>query len=163
MLQVRRIESILVAETVAEYDDSIEKVTDSITAANIFRTIIGNSPREIFGVLLLGGKHNVIGYEQISVGTVNSSLVHPREVFGSAVRLGAVAIIVAHNHPSGNPEPSPEDVDVTARLQKSGKLLGISMLDHIIVGEEHFSSFSGNWSIESIPSDTEKGNIASEL
>ena len=79
--------------------------------------------------------------EDVSVGNLNTSIVHPREVFRSAVKKGAAAIIVLHNHPSGNPAPSRNDIDVTRRLTETGKLLGIPVLDHLIIGDGTYLSF----------------------
>jgi DNA repair protein RadC len=78
----------------------------------------------------------------VSIGSLQSSIVHPREVFRSAVRVAAAAIIVAHNHPSGDPQPSCEDRAVTTRLQEAGALLGIQLLDHLVLGESSFYSFA---------------------
>jgi len=96
--------------------------------------------RETFLALILDGKHRLRRLERVSEGTLNSSLVHPREVFRRAVRESAAALIVAHNHPSGDPEPSQEDLDVTRRLGAAGRTLGIPLLDHVIVGESAFVS-----------------------
>lgn len=89
---------------------------------------------EVFRVLYLSTKHRVIAAETVSVGTLNASLAHPREVFKGAVRRAAAAVIVTHNHPSGDPTPSQEDRDLTQRLYDAGKVLGIELLDHIVVG-----------------------------
>ena len=91
--------------------------------------------REHFIALLLDTKNGLLRQITISVGDLSSSLVHPREVFAPAVRYSAASLIVAHNHPSGDPSPSPEDVQVTARLVEAGELLGIALLDHIVVGD----------------------------
>jgi len=91
--------------------------------------------RECFWVLLLDGKHRLIDVELVSIGTLTASLVHPREVFGPAVRAAAAAVAVAHNHPSGDPEPSQEDVDVTRRLLDVARLLGIPLVDHVVLGD----------------------------
>ncbi|WP_336788377.1 RadC family protein [Paenibacillus sp. MMO-177] len=91
--------------------------------------------KEHFVVLFLNSKNSVIGRETISIGTLNASLVHPREVFKAAIRRGAASIIVSHNHPSGNPTPSPEDIHLTQRLAEAGEVVGIELLDHIIVGQ----------------------------
>jgi DNA repair protein RadC len=96
--------------------------------------------RETFHVLLLDGKHALRRREAISVGTLTTSLVHPREVFRLAVRESAAAVICAHNHPSGDPEPSAEDVEVTRRLIQAGTLLGVPLLDHVVIGEGRFVS-----------------------
>ncbi len=96
--------------------------------------------RETFHALLLDGKHRLRRREQVSQGTLTSSLVHPREVFGPAVREAAAALIVAHNHPSGDPEPSEEDLAVTRRLVEAGKILGVPLLDHVVIGDRSFVS-----------------------
>jgi DNA repair protein RadC len=90
---------------------------------------------EVFAALPLNSRHEVIGYVEVSRGTLNRSLVHPREVLGPAVRLGAAAVIVAHNHPSGDPAPSAEDREVTTRLRSAGEVLGIPLIDHVVIGE----------------------------
>ena len=83
---------------------------------------------------MLDGKHRLRVRELVSVGTLTGSLVHPREVFRTAVRDGAAAIVVAHNHPSGDPEPSAEDIEVTRRLTQAGRWLGVPVLDHVVLG-----------------------------
>ena len=91
-------------------------------------------------VLLLDGRHRVLGEEIVSLGTLTASLVHPREVFRPAIRASAAALILVHNHPSGDPEPSPEDRTVTERLASAGDLLGVPVLDHVVVAERGFRS-----------------------
>lgn len=92
--------------------------------------------REVLLALLLDGKHRLRRIERISEGTLTSALVHPREVYTPCVREAAAALIVVHNHPSGDPEPSEEDVSVTRRLAEAGQILGIPLLDHVVVAEE---------------------------
>jgi len=89
--------------------------------------------REHFLVLLLNARHEVTGQETVSVGSLNASIVHPREVFRPAVTQAAAALVLVHNHPSGDPEPSEEDVAITKRLVEVGELLGIQVIDHVIV------------------------------
>jgi len=89
--------------------------------------------QEVFRALLLTARHRVFRKVTVSKGTLASSLVHPRDVFRDAIRLNAGAVILAHNHPSGDPEPSTDDVELTLRLYKAGHLLGVEVLDHIIV------------------------------
>lgn len=101
---------------------------------------LGPLEREHFVALYLDSRRRLIKSHSVSVGTLDSSLVHPREVFREAIRLAASAVIVAHNHPSGDPEPSPEDIALTARLQKAGTLLGIQLLDHLVVGRDDWVS-----------------------
>jgi DNA repair protein RadC len=97
--------------------------------------------RESFHVVLLDGRHRLIGMEAVSLGTLTASLVHPREVFREAIRRAAAAMLLVHNHPSGDPSPSQEDRAVTRRLQAAGELLGIRVLDHVIVAEDGYFSF----------------------
>ena len=89
----------------------------------------------------LDARHNVLGYEVVSVGTATASLVHPREIFKGAILNSAVGIVLAHNHPSQDTSPSPEDREVTRRIQKAGDLLGIPLVDHLILADEKFYSF----------------------
>jgi len=96
--------------------------------------------KEVFKVILLNAKGRVIRCIDVSTGSLNVSIVHPREVFSEAVRSGCAGLIFVHNHPSGDPEPSPEDIDITQRLVESGKILGIKVLDHIIIGDGKYIS-----------------------
>jgi DNA repair protein RadC len=97
---------------------------------------------EQFRVLLLDGKHRLIGDVLVSQGTLTSSPVHPREVFHAAIRSKAAAIVLLHNHPSGDPSPSADDLEITRRLVQAGDLVGIRIVDHVIVGQGAFSSLS---------------------
>lgn len=102
--------------------------------------------REHFYVFGLNTKGRVLYVELCSLGTLSSTLIHPREVFRIAILKGCCSIITAHNHPSGNPEPSGEDKVMTARLNEAGEILGINVLDHIIIGrEECYSQISGSF------------------
>ncbi|MEW6307645.1 MAG: DNA repair protein RadC [Bacillota bacterium] len=96
--------------------------------------------REHFRIIMLNTKHHVLCTEVVSIGSLASSIVHPREIFKTAIRRNAAAVILAHNHPSGDPTPSPEDLEVTRRLTEAGSLLGIEVLDHIIVGDNSYTS-----------------------
>jgi DNA repair protein RadC len=91
--------------------------------------------REHFVVLLLNARHECTAVETVSIGSLNASIVHPREVYRPAILAAAASIIVAHNHPSGDPEPSEEDLSITRRLAQVGELLGIGVLDHIIIAK----------------------------
>ncbi len=115
--------------------DSPESVSDYL------RNKISREKKEHFIVLSLDTKGNLIKPSDISVGTLSESLIHPREVFKEAVQSCAAGVIVAHNHPSGDPRPSGEDIAVTKQLKKSGKMLGIELLDHVIVSPGNFYSF----------------------
>ncbi len=116
-----------------------------------------HTPREAFEILqfmqtltteqvwaiYVDGRHRLLALCHVSSGTATASLIHPREVLGPAVRLGAVGVILAHNHPSGSPEPSAEDRGVTVRMLAACELLGITLLDHIVIGDGAFVSIRG--------------------
>lgn len=116
------------------------KIDSPHAVAELVRARIGHLQREVFLVVQLNVKNHVIAQEVISQGTINSSIVHPREVFQTAIKNGAAAIIVCHNHPSGDPSPSDEDRQVTKRLVEAGKIIGIPVLDHVIIAKQE--SFS---------------------
>jgi DNA repair protein RadC len=96
--------------------------------------------QERFFAVLLDGRHRVLGHEVVSQGTLTASLVHPREVFRPALRACAAALILVHNHPSGDPTPSAEDRDVTSRLARAGEILGVRVVDHVVVAERGYCS-----------------------
>lgn len=96
--------------------------------------------KEHFVCLFLNTKNHIIGKETLSIGTLNASLVHPREVFRAAIRVSSASIICIHNHPSGDPTPSTEDIQITKRLAEAGSLIGIEILDHLIIGDGIFVS-----------------------
>jgi len=104
-------------------------------AAAMLAQYIGEVDREVFVIAMLTIRHRVIGLHTVSVGCLTSSLVHPREVLKPAILSGSAAFLAAHNHPSGDPEPSAEDIALTRRLAAAGQLLGIELLDHVILGE----------------------------
>lgn len=97
--------------------------------------------QEHFQVILLNVKNQVLGVELVSVGGLSSAPAHPREVFRPAIRRNASAVVLCHNHPSGDPTPSPEDVMLTRRLVAAGELLGIDVLDHVVIGDNRYQSF----------------------
>jgi DNA repair protein RadC len=97
--------------------------------------------REQFRTVLLDAKNHVLGIRTVSVGSLSSSIVHPREIFKEAIARSSAAIVLVHNHPSGDPTPSREDVEVTRRLVEAGRLLGIEVLDHVVVGDKRYVSF----------------------
>lgn len=119
---------------------SIESSED---VAGLFMEELRHVKKEHFKSVLVNSKGDIISIDDVSVGELSSTVVHPREVFSMAIRKSAAAIILVHNHPSGDPRPSEEDVKTTARLIESGRLLGINVLDHIIIGDGMFSSMRG--------------------
>src|SRR4051812_47122982 len=112
------------------------QIANARDAAQLIAPLLAGKPVEHFGVLSLDTRHRVSGWDVVSVGTLDATLVHPREVFLTAVLHHAAAVVVAHNHPSGDPTPSQDDVSVTHRLQGCGELLGIPLLDALILGDE---------------------------
>lgn len=100
-----------------------------------------NAKREHFVVILLNARHEVESVDTVSIGSLNASIVHPREVFKPALLDSAASVVLVHNHPSGDPEPSEEDLSITRRLVEVGELLGISVLDHVIVASRGTVSF----------------------
>lgn len=111
------------------------KVVSPESIANIYMEEMRYLKQEHFKVVYLDTKNNIMGDKSVSIGTVNSTVIHPREVFTDAIKSSATNIIVLHNHPSGDPYPSSEDIKVTNRLIEAGKLLGINLIDHIIIGD----------------------------
>ena len=117
------------------------KITDPKDAVNLVKDVIGEPDRESFVVIALNTKNEFNQIQITSIGTVNAALVHPREVFTGLMLCNASSFIAVHNHPSGNVKPSKEDINLTERLEASGALLGIQMLDHIIIGDDKYYSF----------------------
>jgi DNA repair protein RadC len=119
-----------------------KQIRSSADAGALLHAYLEGVDREHFVVLLLDQKNKVIGINNVSIGSLTASVVHPREVFKPAILSNAAAIILAHNHPSGQPQPSQEDRVLTVRLVTAGKLLGISVLDHVIIGDGTSAYFS---------------------
>jgi len=111
------------------------------TVVKAIRAGIKDKAKEHFKLILLNPRNKIIGISTVSVGTLNASLVHPREVFKDAIVHSAASVVLAHNHPSGDPEPSEDDLTITKRLTEAGKILGVEVIDHIIVGKNGFFSF----------------------
>jgi len=107
-----------------------------------YRSLFKDQVRERFVVFWLNSANRVLGFEIISEGILNSSLVHPREVFRGAIVVTAASVILAHNHPSDNPEPSAEDIQITKQIVESGKIIGIPVHDHIVFAGDSFTSFA---------------------
>jgi DNA repair protein RadC len=126
----------------ASYASESLTLRDSASAGRALRPVFEGLDREQFVVACLDAKHAINGVNVVSLGSLTLAIVHPREVFKPAILLNAGALICAHNHPSGDPTPSPEDRVLTKRLREAGELLGISLLDHIILGENRLYSFA---------------------
>ncbi|MEK3761313.1 JAB domain-containing protein [Paenibacillus sp. FSL P4-0338] len=110
-------------------------IRSPLDAVDLFRQFIGDCDRESFCILCLNTKNEPTAIHQVSCGSLNASIVHPRETFKLAILSNSASILACHNHPSGQPDPSPEDIEITERLRDSGCLLGIELLDHLILGE----------------------------
>jgi DNA repair protein RadC len=116
-------------------------ISGALEAARLARQQLSDKRKEHFILILLDIRHRVLRTAQISIGSLDMSVVHPRETFREAIVASAASVILAHNHPSGDPTPSPEDIALTHRLVKAGELLGIPVLDHLIVGKDRVLSF----------------------
>ncbi len=145
LLRVRGVGEALAARIVAAFELGRRVATDARprgeriqSGADVHRLLgarLRDLKKEVCLALLLDGKNRLLRVERVSEGTLTSSLVHPREVFAPAIRASAFAMVIVHNHPSGDPNPSREDLEVTARLAQVGRLVGIELLDHVILGE----------------------------
>jgi len=121
-----------------KYGQKIESPKDVF---ELLKNDLGDKKKEHFKILSLDSRNKLISIDDVSVGTINANLVHPREVFKTAIQHLAVSIILVHNHPSGDPEPSEDDLEITKRITEAGKLIGINVLDHIIITRTKFFSF----------------------
>lgn len=126
---------------IADHQGAVKmRLRDSRQIAELLMEEMMYENRELFMTVLLNSKLQIESKNVISIGNIDSAPVHPREVFGPAVKRGAAAVVVAHNHPSGDPTPSSQDIEVTRRLIKASEILGIRLLDHVIVGNGCFTS-----------------------
>ena len=139
----RRWEAVLelARRTLSSCIPASEPVRSAADVFERYRYLLADSPVEVFLSVLLDVKHRVLKEVRASVGTLNGSLVHPREVFAEALAERAAAVILVHNHPSGDPSPSPEDREVTLRLRSAGGIVGIPVVDHVIISSCSFHSF----------------------
>ena len=118
------------------------RLRSSKDGSDVLRTHLGDTDREHFVVMMLDRKNRLIGINTVSIGSLTASIVHPRECFKPAILSNAAAVVLGHNHPSGDPTPSHEDRGLTKRLVDAGKLLGIEVLDHIVLGDVTYYSFA---------------------
>ena len=109
-------------------------LTTPHTLAAVLFSILGEEPIEVCGLLCLSTKLDILAYHELSRGSLDCSIIHPRDVFRTALLGHAASVVVGHNHPSGDPSPSPEDLGVTVRLKQAGEIIGLTLADHIIVG-----------------------------
>ncbi len=117
----------------------VEIIRSPEDAAKLFEDLSIHN-QEHFVAIYLNTKNHVLKKKTITIGSLNASIVHPREVYSEAIKIGAASVVVAHNHPSGDTYPSREDIDVTRRLSEAGKIMGIDLLDHIVIGQGNFTS-----------------------
>ena len=136
--------SVYVEKQPNEVSECINRVTNASRVADIFREMVGDDikKKEHFLVIALDGASNIIYSETVHMGSLNQSLVHPREVFANAIEKRAAGVIIGHNHPSGTLEASRADVQITQRLKEVAKIIGIELLDHVIFTDSGYYSFS---------------------
>lgn len=119
---------------------SAQRLSTASEAAQAFTNLLRNEPIEVCGLFCLSTHHDVLAYHELSRGTLDATVVHPRDVFRIALLTNARAVIVGHNHPSGDPHPSAEDLNLTRRLVSAGELIGVDLLDHVIVAADRYVS-----------------------
>ena len=134
-------ETLTVREDIEAYLKTGQRYTAPQQISDTFQFLM-KEPKEQFITLHLDGKNRIICMDLVSIGSLNQSIVHPRSVFMTACLSSAAAIICVHNHPTGDPTPSSEDISITRRLKEAGELMGIKLLDHIIVGDGTYLSFT---------------------
>ncbi|MDO8725917.1 MAG: DNA repair protein RadC [Candidatus Methanoperedens sp.] len=135
-----KVKSLEVREIEYTYDKR-PKINSMDDVVRIVKPMIADPNKEFFMALYLNTKNGVLKQEVISIGSLNANIVHPREIFKAACMISASSIIVAHNHPSGDPTPSREDIEITKKLHEAGKMMGIELLDHVIIGYDRYYGF----------------------
>lgn len=139
--QIRAIyETLHVSEPITTYLQPNQRYTAPEQVYGTFKFLMSET-KEMFMTAHLDGKNRLIALDLVSVGSLNQSIVHPREVFKTALLSNAAALILVHQHPTGDPTPSREDIEITRRLKEVGEIMGIKVLDHIIVGDGEYLSF----------------------
>jgi DNA repair protein RadC len=144
-VKIRQIKSVFqsvtVKEEVTSYLDLETRYTDPAQVFNLF-SFLQQETKEYFIALHLDGKNRIVCFDIVSVGSLNQSIVHPRELFKTALLSSAAALILVHNHPTGDPTPSREDLSITKRLCEAGEIIGVKVLDHIVCGSSYYSFVS---------------------
>jgi len=133
-------ETLIVSENITNYLKTGTRFTAPSQVYETFSFLMKET-KEMFITLHLDGKNRIIALDLVSIGSLNQSIVHPRHVFSTACLSNAAAIICVHQHPSGDPSPSSEDLSITRRLKEAGEIMGIKVLDHIIIGDGQYLSF----------------------
>jgi DNA repair protein RadC len=141
-LGLRVLPRVRLVRTPAEPHPYREPVRQAIDVYRLVGGDVSAWDREHFCALLLDSRSRIIGLEEVAVGTLTAALVHPRELFKAAILANAHSLVIVHNHPSGDPEPSTEDIALTKRLVEAGELLGITVIDHVVIGDGRYQSFS---------------------
>ena len=140
MVRINFYKLKMVKEDSALYEVPVIKSPTEVYQAAKQLLALHEEPEEDFCILCLNTKNKIVGVHTISIGSLNASIVHPREVFKAAMLNNASGIICLHNHPSGDPEPSRDDIEITRRLVEAGEIMGIKVLDHVIIGEQSYLS-----------------------
>ena len=135
-----KVKSLEIREIEYSYDKR-PKISSMDDVVKTVKPMIADPNKEFFMALYLNTKNGIIKQEVISIGSLSANVVHPREVFKTACLVSASSIIVAHNHPSGDPTPSREDIEITKKLYEAGKMMGIELLDHVIIGYDRNYGF----------------------
>jgi DNA repair protein RadC len=135
-----KIKSLEIREIEYTYEKRPE-ISSMDDVGRAIKPMIADSNKEFFIALYLNTKNGILKQEIISIGSLSSNTVHPREVFRNACMVSASCIVVAHNHPSGDPAPSREDIEITKKLSEAGKIIGITLLDHVIIGYDRNYGF----------------------
>jgi DNA repair protein RadC len=133
-------ETLTVKEDITNYLKTNQRYTAPSQVSETFQFLMKET-KEMFLTLHLDGKNRIIAIDIVSIGSLNQSIVHPRSVFQTALLSNAAAIILIHQHPTGDPSPSSEDIAITRRLKEAGEIMGIKILDHIIIGDNEYLSF----------------------
>jgi DNA repair protein RadC len=135
-----KVKSLEVREIEYSYEQR-PKINSMDDVVRVVKPMIADANKEFFIALFLNTKNGVLKQEIISIGSLNANVVHPREIFKTACMISASSIIVAHNHPSGDPTPSREDIEITKKIYEAGKMMGIEVLDHVIIGYDRNYGF----------------------
>jgi DNA repair protein RadC len=140
---IRKWNVSLVKETAKRYDLETKFVISPMDCHKVMNEVfdLKHATQEKFVMLALSTKNEVIGAFEVFIGSINASIVHPRELFQRLLLVNASSFVVGHNHPSGDPRPSKEDISVTERIKEAGNIMGIELLDHIIIGDTKYLSF----------------------
>jgi DNA repair protein RadC len=133
-------ETLTIKEDITNYLKTGQRYTAPRQVFDTFSFLMQET-KEMFITMHLDGKNRIIAMDLVSIGSLNQSIVHPREVFKTALLSSAAAIILVHQHPTGDPSPSSEDIAITRRLKEAGEIIGVKILDHIIVGDGEYLSF----------------------